>query len=351
MLRGLHIYLTRIGDFEGALRVGERGGIVAKALGDPASTLTAEWMLGVAQHLIGHQDKAVVQCASAMTNNPNASRINMLRLGYDDRIVALVALARGLWLTGRPDRAVEAARYTVSEAERLEQPLTLGIALVWTIYVFLWIGDWASAENLIERLIAHAARHFLGPYHAVGIGLKGALSIRRGDAEAGIELLRRCLATLHETRHQILTPVFATAAAEGLSMLGRHGEALTEVEGAIAQVLSSGSESFDLADMMRTRGAILGQFGKGDEAEITLQQSLDLARRQGALGWELRTALTLGLLWQKSGLSKDAHALIAPLYGRYREGLQTLDLIAAKTLLVELDRAPSRGARTKPRKS
>ena len=350
MLRGLHIYLTRIGDFEGALHMGERGEIVAQALNDPASTLTAEWMLGVAQHLIGHQDKAVVQCASAMTNNPSASRINMLRLGYDDRIVALVALARSLWLTGKPDRAVEAARYTVSEAERLEQPLTLGIALVWTIYVYLWIGDWENSERLIERLIEHSARHFLGPYHAVGIGLKGTLSIRRGEPEPGIELLRRCLATLRETRHQILTPMFARTAAEGLSLLGRHDEALTEVEGAIAQIGSSGGESFDLADMMRVKGAILGQLGRLGEAESTLQQSLDLARRQGALGWELRSALMLGRLWQKNGRSKDAHALIAPLYARYREGLETLDLKTAKALLDELARPHPKSGAAKPRK-
>jgi tetratricopeptide (TPR) repeat protein len=307
-------------------------------------------MLGVAEHLIGHQDKAVVHCASAMTNNPGASRINMLRLGYDDRIVALVALERALWLTGRPDRAVEAARHTISEAERLEQPLTLGIALVWTIYVYLWIGDWGSAAKLIERLIDHAARHFLGPYHAVGIGLKGALSIRRGEPEAGIELLRRCLATLHETRHQILTPVFVTAMAEGLLLQGRHDEALTEVEGAIAQIGASG-ESFDLADMMRVKGAILGQIGRLDEAEKILRQSLELARRQGALGWELRTALTLARLWQETGRSTDARALIAPLYARYREGLETFDLKAAKTLIEELDRVTLKSKAAKPRKS
>jgi predicted ATPase/DNA-binding winged helix-turn-helix (wHTH) protein len=350
MLRGLHIYLTRIGDFEGALQVGERGNVVAKLLGDPASTLTVEWMLGVAEHLIGHQHKAVVHCASAMTNNPNPSRTNMLRLGYDDRIVALVAYERSLWLTGRPDRAVEAARYTIREAERLEQPLTLGIALVWTIYVYLWVGDWNSSGELVDRLIDHAARHFLGPYHAVGIGLKGALSIRRGEAETGIDLLRRCLATLQETRHQILMPVFMTAMAEGLSLLGRHDEALTEVGGALAQVGTNG-ESFDLADMMRVKGAILAQTGRLEEAETTLRQSMDLARRQGALGWELRTALTLARLWQDSGRSKDAYALIAPLHARYKEGLQTLDLKAAKTLLDELGRARPGRTGTKPRKS
>jgi hypothetical protein len=124
------------------------------------------------------------------------SRLNILRLGYDDRIIALAAFARGLWLAGRPDRAVEAARYTVNEAERLEQPLTLGISLIWTIYVFLWIGDWIGAESMIARLIDHAAKHFLGPYHAVGIGQKGELLVRRGEVRAGIEHLRRSQATL-----------------------------------------------------------------------------------------------------------------------------------------------------------
>src|SRR5262249_62261895 len=117
--------------------------------------------------------------------------------------------------------------------------------------------------------------------------------------------------------------VSLSAMAEGRCLLGRHDDALTEVGGAIAQVGTKG-ESFDLADMMRIRGAILGQTGKTGEAETILQQSMELARRQGALGWELRTALTLAQLWRNNGRGQEAQALIAPLYGRFKEGLQTL---------------------------
>ena len=87
--------------------------------------------------------------------------------------------------------------------------------MIWTIYVFLWVGDWANAEILIERLIDHSARHFLGPYHAVGIGQKGELLLRRGDIAGGIEHLRRSQATLYATRHRIMTTVFATRARGG----------------------------------------------------------------------------------------------------------------------------------------
>jgi len=336
LLRGLHIYLTRVGDFHGALATGRQGETVARKLNDPTSTLNVEWMLGVAHHLIGNQDKAVELCESAMVHNPTSRRLNIGHLGYDDRIVALVALARGLWLTGRPDRAIEAAKYTVREAEQLEQPLSLGISLIWTIYVFLWVGDWTSAEGMIDRLVDHAARHFLGPYHAVGIGQKGELLLRRGDIEGGIEHLRRSQATLHAARHRIMTTVFATALAEGLATLNQFAEALRMIDDAIAQIGDHG-ESFDMPEMLRVKGDILARSGKPAEAESQFQKSLALSRKQCALGWELRGAVSLGRVWHEIGRAGEARSLIAPLLARYQEGLSTRDLVAARNVLRTLN--------------
>nr|WP_249139754.1 winged helix-turn-helix domain-containing protein [Bradyrhizobium japonicum] len=336
LLRGLHVYLTRVGDFHGALGIGEQGESVARKLNDPAATLNVEWMLGIAHHLIGNQDKAVRFCESAMVHNPGSQRLNIGHLGYDDRIVALVALARGLWLTGRPERAIEAAKYTVREAELLEQPLTLGISLIWTIYVFLWVGDWDNAELLIERLIDHSARHFLGPYHAVGIGQKGELLLRRGDVAGGIEHLRRSQATLYATRHRIMTTVFATALAEGLASQNQPDEALQTINEAIAEIPDHG-ESFDMPEMLRVKGDILARSGKAAEAESCLRKSLDLSQRQYAVGWELRGAISLGRIWRQAGKAGDARELLAPLVARYQEGLETRDLVAARELLGTLN--------------
>lgn len=336
LLRGLHIFLTRVGDFHGALGTGERGQAVARKLNDPTSTLNVEWMLGVAHHLIGNQDKAVQLCESAMVDNPGSQRLNIGHLGYDDRIVALVALARGLWLSGRPDRAIEAARYTVRQAEQLEQPLTLGISLIWTIYVFLWVGDWASAESLIERLIDHSARHFLGPYHAVGIGQKGELMLRRGDITGGIEHLRRSQATLYATRHRIMTTVFATALAEGLAARNEADEALRTIDEAIGQIGDHG-ESFDMPEMLRVKADILAQSARATEAEALLLQSLAQSRRQCARGWELRGATSLARLWQRSGRRGDAQALLTPIVAQYQEGLSSRDMVTAREFLGALN--------------
>ena len=51
---------------------------------------------------------------------------------------------------------------------------------------------------------------------------------------------------------------------------------------------------------------------------------------------ELRTALSLVRLWQRQGKGAEAHDLLAPIYGWFTEGFDTVDLQEAKALLEEL---------------
>ena len=69
------------------------------------------------------------------------------------------------------------------------------------------------------------------------------------------------------------------------------------------------------------------------EAEGHFRQALDWARRQGALSWELRAATSLARLLRDQGRSVDAMALLQPVYDRFTEGFDTVDLQAAKALI------------------
>ena len=60
------------------------------------------------------------------------------------------------------------------------------------------------------------------------------------------------------------------------------------------------------------------------------------ARRQGALSWELRAAMSQARLLDKQGRSADGLAILQPVYDRFTEGFGTADLISAKHLLDEL---------------
>jgi predicted ATPase len=200
------------------------------------------------------------------------------------------------------------------------------------------VGDWVRAEEMIKKASALANRHSFTPFHTHGHLLRGALLIKRGEPETGIEIIRGNFGIMSEDRYTLMNTVFLTALAEGLSMIGQFDEALTSVDRAIAQVGSTG-ESFDMPEMLRIKGEIKWRSMGLPNAEKWLFLSLDCARKQSALGWELRTAMSLARLWSKDNRAADALALVAPLYARYAEGFQSGDLKEARNLLNNLRHA------------
>ncbi|WP_156958055.1 hypothetical protein [Pseudomonas knackmussii] len=81
---------------------------------------------------------------------------------------------------------------------------------------------------------------------------------------------------------------------------------------------------------------LLERGSEGGEAESQLSRALELARRSGALAWELRCATTLARLWRDQGLVAPAREMLASVYARFEEGFATPDLKAARECLATL---------------
>jgi predicted ATPase len=329
-----HTFLVRIGDFRGAAAVAEQNEALAKRIADPTGMMIANWMLGASHHLLGDQASARRHCETALKPEliQNSS---LIRSGNDQRIRALVVLARALWLEGNASRAVTVATQALHQANALDHPVSLCFCWIYTVDVFLWMGDWSEADRIIDRLIARVEKYSLGPYHAVGLGLKGVLSLRQGDTEAGLRLLDACLDALEAGQHQVLTAEFRSELAIGLARAGRHDEAHAAIDKALA-CDEPARPHFYLPEMMRIKGELLASGQHSPEAENWFSRSIDLAREQSALAWELRTATSLGHLWARQGRCDEATRVLRPVYDRFTEGFDTLDLRAAKRLLDEL---------------
>jgi len=76
--------------------------------------------------------------------------------------------------------------------------------------------------------------------------------------------------------------------------------------------------------------------GNEAEAEASLHQAIDVARRQSARSWELRATTSLARLWQAQGRIDEAHRVLAAIYAWFTEGFDTPDLKEARALLGEL---------------
>ena len=130
---------------------------------------------------------------------------------------------------------------------------------------------------------------------------------------------------------------FLIPLAKAEQTFGRPHEALGVLADALALVEKT-EERYLEAELHRLRGEILIAQAPGDTgpAERAFEKGLAVARAQGARSLELRAATSLARLWQVEGKTAEARELLAPVYDWFTEGLDTPDLVDAKTLLEEL---------------
>jgi predicted ATPase len=113
---------------------------------------------------------------------------------------------------------------------------------------------------------------------------------------------------------------------------GRPREALAVVEESLRHYAGH-EERVHLPEVLRIRGELLVQRGAREAAEQDFRASLDLARRMGALAWELRTTTTWSRVMAEGGDRAAAREGLAAVYARFTEGFATPDLRDARALL------------------
>jgi predicted ATPase/DNA-binding winged helix-turn-helix (wHTH) protein len=338
VLGPLNMFYIRTGNFKAALNHANRCSALARAVGDEVAIEMARSVLGTSLHLSGDLGSARVELEAALTPGPRVQlRTTTIHLGFEARYLAGAVLARTLWLQGYPDQAVERARQTVKDAAAMDHSLTLSIALIWAISVFLWTGDLESAEAHVDWVIARATSHSLAPYLAVGRGFQGALAVRRGDAIRGVETLQRSLRALHAAPYKLLSTPLAIWLAQGLMALGRFDEGISLIEETTQHVDANGDNVY-MPELLRVKGSILIANPKHDRDDVEgyFLRSLELSRADGSHGWELLTATDLAALWAAQRRFGEARALLQPVFQQFTEGSDTADLKAAERLLKTL---------------
>ena len=132
-------------------------------------------------------------------------------------------------------------------------------------------------------------------------------------------------------------PFFLTLEAEACAEGDRGDAALQAIEKALSMSKETG-ERWAMAEMLRIKARLLQATGRAEAAEIEtiLVNSLEIARRQRARCWELRTACDLARLWQSQGRERKALKLLQSIYDQFTEGFGTADLGNAKALIRSL---------------
>jgi predicted ATPase len=259
------------------------------------------------------------------------------RSGRDIGVALLSSRAGCMWLLGYPAASRNDAERAVLTARETGQVTTLMFALFATAYNHIRWGSYAAANAQVDELIALADDRGATYWKAQGTAEQGyllALTGRASDAVraiiSGITSLRSTGATLYEPQHLWH---LAMAYAE----LGQLEDAWRCIDDAIEKVESS-KEKWCEAEVHRIAGeiALKSLAPDPEKANAHFDRALAVARQQQTKSWELRAAMSMARLWRDQGKRAEARDLLAPVYGWFTEGFDTLDLKEAKALLGEL---------------
>jgi class 3 adenylate cyclase/predicted ATPase len=253
--------------------------------------------------------------------------------GQDIAVAAMCYLSLSLWALGAVDRARLFADQAIARAVETEHMSSVFYAHVHKSYFEMIRHDALRVSAHAQACLDLAHEHETPIGIALGTFLLGWARWQLGDrdGEAG---MREGAVLLAARRMGTMSPLFMTALAEAEASAGRLDAGLARLDAELATIEQSGQHWFD-AEVHRTRGELLLQRAPSD-AETAFMRAIEIARNQQARTFELRAATSLARLWRDQNKRTEAHDLLAPVYGWFTEGFDTLDLKQAKALLEQL---------------
>ena len=285
--------------------------------------------------LTGDIQEARVQLEHALTlYDPQKHRVLATRFGQDSMVANLSWRSLALWLLGYPDAARRDTDHALKDAREIAHAATLMYALFFASLSRIFCGDIAAANTLVDELIALADEKDARYWKAFGMTGQGCVLTAAGKASDAIQIMNVGIDTMRLTGATFLMAWDLLQLAKAHATIAQFDEAWHCIGEAMTAVGAT-KETWCEAEVYRIVGEIALIPPETDvaKAEAYFERALAIARAQQAKSWELRGAMSMARLWRGQGKRQEAQDLLAPVYGWFTEGFDTLDLKEAKTLL------------------
>jgi predicted ATPase len=278
-----------------------------------------------------HYDRAIA------LYEPSQHRPLATRFSADARVSVLSLRSWSLWCLGYPDAALADADRALGDAREIGQAATLMYALGIAAPPYLQCGNYAQASAMTDELVSLAEEKGALHWRALAIVNRGLLATLKGTASEAIQMLTSGIAARRSVGGTHWLPLYLSNLSAARAELGQFDDALRCIGEAMTAMETTKDRCCE-AEVYRTAGKISLESPEPDaaKAQIYFERALAVARQQEAKSWELRAAMSMARLWRDQGKRTEARELLAPIYGWFTEGFDTLDLKEAKALLDEL---------------
>jgi predicted ATPase/class 3 adenylate cyclase len=329
-LWGLNAHSMVRGDVPRALALGAQILRLAESAGDADMLLQGHRVQGLASLLSALHDATANHCHALLERYDSAAHEHhRYRFGGDPKALALAQLAWSEWIMGRIESSDRHANEAVALARSLAHPHTLVYALGVNSLRLLTANDSELAEAVAGETREIAAKHGFSYWIAwsdiVLAAAWGTADPNRADSLLGVAIDRYQL-----TGARQLIPFALARKAECLIDLHRTEMARGLIDEGLSLVETTGVRLYQ-AELLRLRGLAYqldGLSGLDD-----LAAAADLALRQGALSFVLRSLIAMGDCAGREGLPAGERLRLAETIHRMEGAPETAEMKRARALV------------------
>ena len=259
------------------------------------------------------------------------------RFGQDTGVIALSWRSLAMWMLGFPEAALTDAEHALKDAREIGHATALMNALFITSLSHIHCGNYTTANALADQLVALADEKGALFWKMGGTVNHGVALALVGKAADAVRVITSSLTAGRSMGQTLLRPFFLSSLARAHAELGQSNDAWRCI-GEAMTLIATTTETWYEAEVNRVAGeiALKSPEPNAAKAEAYLVRALEVARTQQAKSWELRAAMSMARLSRAQGKRQQACDLLAPVYGWFTEGFDTMDLKEAKALLDEL---------------
>jgi len=311
---------------------------VAEKQAIPEGSLIGHRITGVTLVLGGDFSQARRHCEEAIElYNPDERRQLAIRFGQDVMTTVLSYYSLALWSLGYPEKALRSAEQAVEAARETGQAASLMFGFFMASIFHISCRNYSLVDELARKLFMVADKKGALLWKAGSLVYQGCVFTASGKPGDAVALITAGIADYRSTGATVLLTVYLSLLGRAYADLGQFDEAWRCMNEA-SSIIETAEEKIWESEVNRVAGEItlLSQPLEAGKAEQHFTDALAVARKQQAKSWELRAAMSMARLWRDQGKRQQAHDLLAPVYGWFTEGFDTLDLKEAKALLEQL---------------
>lgn len=338
-LMGMWRYYGASGAQNDAREVGELLKSLAERLGETDLRIKACMTLGITLYQLWEEMPRAIDLlrtgAELYEKDPPTERnAALFSLGAHPGFMCAMGSAQIAWLLGETANSIDWNERSLAIGKQLNNPFQRAMVHIWSAVFSHYQLNWTMLRSEIEAANELAVRHHIPACIAVTGIYSGLLKVIDGFVEEGLTECSFAVDEIDRMNYGIFRTRSLLILAQAYGIANRPDEGLEAINKAI-KLFGAYGQLWIEPELHRVRGELLLKSGSsaGEEAMLTLDNAINMARSAGLPTFERRATISMAQARMGQGQYQAARSILEDLLQDWADDPQSAEWRDADALL------------------